>query len=144
MATTITTDELDLFDLFKSNSKSAEENGTWMELNADTGFKIRALHSKIVTDKREELMKPFQMMIRSGAKLPDEKNEEIGLRVIASAVLADWKGIKNADKKLVKYSEDEAYAILKALPKMASAILNWSTESANYQDELVEDNAKNS
>lgn len=134
---------IDLFDVFSSN-KESEEDGRWVDLGSGTAFKIRAFGAKAVTDLRDSLMKPYQQLLRVGGKIPDEKNEEIGLKVLAGAVIADWKNVKNAEKQIVPYSPDEAYAILKALPKMASFVIQFSLENQNYRDEAIEENAGNS
>ncbi len=140
---TTNTADLDIFELFKSN-KTNEEDGVWFNLNDITGFKVRAYGSKAVMELRDALLKPYQVMMRAGAKIPDDVNEEIGLKVLAGAVIADWKGVKNADKEPVAYSADEAFAILKALPKLATTVLQWSTDTQSYQETAVEDGAKNS
>lgn len=132
-------DALNLFEIFSSNRES-EEQGRWIELGGDTAFKIRAFGAKAVGDLRDDLMKPYQQLIRVGGKIPDDKNEEIGLKVIAGAVLADWKGVKAADSnELVPYSDAEAYKLLKALPKMANFIIQFSMESQNYREEAREE-----
>lgn len=134
---------LNLFDIFASD-KESEEEGRWIELGMGTSLKLRAFGAKAVVDLRENLMKPFQQLVRVGGKIPDEKNEEIGLKVLAGAVIADWKNVKNAEGEVVPYSADEAYAILKALPKMASFVIQFSLEGQNFRDESKEDGAGNS
>lgn len=134
---------LNLFDIFASD-KESEEDGRWIEIGSGTAFKIRAFGAKVVTDLRDNLMKPFAQLVRVGGKIPDDKNEEIGLKVLAGAVIADWKNVKNAEGELVPYSQDEAYAILKALPKMASFVIQFSLEGQNFRDETREEGAGNS
>lgn len=134
---------LNLFDIFASD-KESEEEGRWVELGSGTAFKIRAFGAKVVSDLRENLMKPYAQLVRVGGKIPDDKNEEIGLKVLAGAVIADWKNVKNAAGETVPYSADEAYAILKALPKLASFIIQFSLEGQNYRDETTEQGAGNS
>lgn len=133
---------LNLFDIFASD-KESEEDGRWVELGLGTSLKIRAFGAKAVTDLREALMKPYQQLLRVGGKIPEDKNEEIGLKVLAGAVLADWKNVKNAAGEIVPYSQDEAYAILKALPKMASFVIQYSLEGQNFRDEAKEDGLGN-
>lgn len=133
----------DLFELFAGN-KVLEDEGKWIELDETTAIKIRAFGSQAVIDLRDKLMTPYQALQRAGGKIPDDKNEEIGLKVIAGAIIADWKGIKNAEGVLVPYSADEAFAILKALPKFASFCIQFSTEAQNYKDGLAEDSLGNS
>jgi hypothetical protein len=134
---------LDLFDIFSSD-KESEEDGRWIEIGSGTAFKIRAFGAKAVTDLRENLMKPYQQMLRVGLKIPDDKNEEIGLKVLAGAVIADWKNVKNATGEIVPYTADEAYVILKALPKLATFVIQFSLEGQNFRDEVKEAGSGNS
>lgn len=135
---------LDLFSLFKANNKDSEENGKWVELGEGTAFKIRAFHAKIVAEKREELNKPFLQLQRAGIAIPDDKQTEIGLRVVGGAIIADWRGVKNVSGELVDYSEDEAVAILESLPALGGFIMGYSLEAQNYKDELTEAGSGNS
>jgi len=137
------TDALNLFDIFAVD-KESEEDGRWIELGSGTAFKLRAFGAKAVSDLRDNLMKPYAQLVRVGGKIPDDKNEEIGLKVLAGAIIADWKNVKNAAGELVPYSSDEAYAILKALPKMASFVIQFSLEGQNFRDETNADAAGNS
>lgn len=137
--------DIDMLDLFSSN-RDSEEEGVWFYLdpNETVGFKIRAMGAKAVIELRETLMKPFASFQRSGGKIPDEKNEEISLKVISGAVLADWKGIK-VGGEVIPYSAENAFTVLSnpKLSKMASFIVGHSMDSQNYRDETREDGAKN-
>ena len=146
MSKTITAEAsgLDLFELFKSNNKESEENGKWLDLGSGTAFKVRAFHAKVVSERREELNKPYLTLQRAGIEIPDDKQEEIGLAVLGGAIIADWKGVKNAQGELVPYSEEEAIAILRALPKLGGIIMSFSLDAQQYKDEVVEEGAKNS
>ena len=146
MSKTITAEAsgLDLFELFKSNNKESEENGKWLDLGSGTAFKVRAFHAKVVSERREELNKPYLTLQRAGIEIPDDKQEEIGLAVLGGAIIADWKGVKNAQGELVPYSEEEAIAILRALQKLGGIIMSFSLDAQQYKDEVVEEGAKNS
>jgi hypothetical protein len=141
MTTIDTTKALNLFDLFDTNRES-EEDGVWIDLNGVTKFKIRAFSAKAVVDLRDKLMKPFQTMIRANLEIPEDKNEEIGLKVIAGAVLSDWPGVEIDDTD-VPYSADAAYTLLKQLPKLANFIAQSAMNTQNFRDEAREDSAKN-
>lgn len=136
-------DALNLFELFSSD-KESEEDGRWVEIGSGTAFKIRAFGAKAVSDLRDTLMKPYQQLIRAGVKVPEDKNEEIGLKVLAGAVIADWKNVKNVTGEVVPYTSDEAYSILKALPKLASFVIQFSLEGQNFRDEVREEGTGNS
>jgi hypothetical protein len=132
---------LDLFDLFNTNRES-EEDGKWLGLHPVTDFKVRAFNAKAVTDLREKLMKPFQTMLRAGLPIPDEKNEEIGLRVISGAVLVEWKGVE-IEGEAVSFSAEAAYTLLKKLPKLANQIASASMDASNFREEQREADAGN-
>lgn len=132
---------LDLFELFDTN-RTSEEDGIWIDMNGVTKFKIRAFNAKAVTDLREKLMKPFQTMLRAGLEIADDKNEEIGLKVIAGSILADWEGVVIAGQE-VPYTADAAYELLKKLPKLANFVAQNAMNTQNFRDELREEAAKN-
>jgi len=143
--------------IFKTNldemfltDKESEEDGIWVEVDTTKSLKIRANSAKAVTDLREQLMKPYAMLQRSGGKLSDDKSEEIGLRVIAGGVIADWKGIESIegegeDAKAVpiNYSADNAYKLLKAMPRFANFVVGISMDGQMYKDTVREDGVKN-
>lgn len=133
--------ELDLYAAFGSDT-SLEEDGFWWDLNGTTKFKIRAFSAKIVNDRREKELKPFQQMIRAGVDIPEDKDKEIGLKVIAGAVIADWAGVVIAGE-VVPYSEANALILLKALARLANLIARQSASAENYRVELREDGVKN-
>lgn len=132
----------ELDNLFASN-EDAEENGVWVDVTPTIKLKIRSFSAKAVNDLREKLTKPFRSMIRAGTPIPEEQDREIGRKVIAGAVIADWKGIKDADGAEVPYSAEEALATLTRLPKMVNFVIGISTDAQFYKDDLQEDGAKN-
>lgn len=133
---------VNLFELF-AGDKASEEDGRWVDLDENTAIKIRAIGSKAVMDLRDREMRPFQAILRAGGDIPEAKREEISLKTLAGGVIADWKGIKNAEGHEVAYSADEALAILKALPRFAAFVVTYSQDAQNYKDQLREDSAGN-
>lgn len=136
-----------LDDLFASN-KTAEEDGIWVSVTPTFKLKIRSYQSKAVSDLRDKLVKPYQHMLRQGLKIPTEQSEEIGLQVIAGAVLVGWEGLvgKDAEGKEfdVPYSADTAYAEIKRLTKLADFIISIATDASFFRDDdLKSDGAKN-
>jgi hypothetical protein len=132
---------LNLADLFSSN-KENEESGVWVELTPKTKFKIRAFGCTAANDLRERLQKPFAQMLRAGMKIPDEKNEEIGLRILAEAILVNWEGVK-VDDWQPNYTAENARILFEKLPKLANWIAGVSMDTQNFRDESREENAKN-
>lgn len=130
-------------DSLFSTNEAAEESGVWIDVTDTIKFKIRAYSAKAVIDLRDELTKPFRAMIRAGAEIPAEKDKEIGRKVIAGAVIADWAGIVDANGAEIAYSAAEAEATLKRLPKMLNFIIGISTDQQFYKDKLDETSEKN-
>lgn len=137
----LTSDTIDLYDLFNTNRES-EEDGVWVSLNEKTGFKIRAAGAKVVSDLREKLMKPFQTILRAGLEIPPEKNEEIGLKVVSHAILSDWRGVVIKGEE-VPYSPEAAYTLLKELPKLSGFIASNAMESSNFREQKREADSGN-
>lgn len=150
-----------LDDIFATD-KTTEEDGAWVDLSPTMRLKIRSFSAKAVTDLREKLMKPYVLLQRSGQKIPDEQSDEIGLKVIAGGVIADWAGIPGAavldsegnevldaegnavPAPLLSYTAENAYDTLKRLPRMANFVVGVSTDAQFYKNEVVEGGAKNS
>lgn len=132
----------ELDDLFSTN-ESAEEGGVWVDVTPTIRLKIRAYSAKAVTDLREKLTKPYRTMLRAGHELPPEQDKDIGRKVIAGAVIADWAGITDAQGANVPYSASEAEATLARLPKMLNFVISISTDASFYKEELEKDGAKN-
>lgn len=142
-----------LHDIFATN-QSTEEAGAWVNLTPTIKLKLRAFNAKAVTDLREKLMKPYVLLQRSGQKIPDDVSDEIGLKVIAGGVIADWEGIETEaqlgdDGEVlippapIAYSADEAFKLLKGLPRMANFVVGISTDAQFYKDEVLSDGVKN-
>lgn len=132
-----------LDDLFATD-KTTEEDGAWVDVADGIRFKIRAYRAKQVVDLREKLAKPYQAVIRAGGEIPADKQEEIGLQVIAGAVLADWQGVKDATGEAdLAYSGENALATLRRLPRMSDFIISISTDRQFYKDSLREESAGN-
>lgn len=157
---------LNLYEMFSTN-KDSEDNGVWLNLTDTTSFKIRFAGAKEVSDLREKLLKPYQTLMRVGGQIPDDKSEEIALRVVAGAVLVDWKGVKLPvdvtdnqtvvdaiaaipEGKLVAdengchaFNPDAAFALLKCIPRMVGVVSGYATDSQNFKDAAKEDGAGN-
>lgn len=132
----------DLTEIFATDSES-EEEGIWVDVTDEIAFKIRAIGAKAVVERREELMRPFQGIIKAGGKVPEAKNEEIGRKVLASAVIADWKGVKDEEGNELPCNEDNAYRLITELPRLANFVIQTSTDQESYRQSTREDDAKN-
>lgn len=145
-----------LESIFETNTK-AEEDGVWVTLTADHEFLIRAFSAKAAVDLRDKLTRPHQGLLRAGGKIPDEVNDDINLKVLAGAIIADWRltdrteavaatedePAVEATAVSVPYSADEAYKRMKKLPRFANWVAQQALDAQNYKDALAADSAKN-
>lgn len=135
-----------------STDRESEEEGIWVDVDklpdgTLTRLKIRSFSAKAVSELREQLMRPYQMLQRTGAKVPDDVTEDVGLQVIAGAVIADWTGVIGEDDKgepvAIPYTKDNALDLLKAMPRFANFVVQISMDGQTYKNGLREDGAKN-
>lgn len=137
---------VDLYSVFEPAADDLVENGKWFWLVPNVqGFKLRGITSQAVSDLRDKLTAPYENLVKvAGAEaLSDEVKEDIGYRVLAGAVVVDWKGIKNKAGEEVPFSEAEAYTILRDLKRLADYISAQSTDLSLFKKELTEAAAGN-
>lgn len=138
-----TNEAINIYKLFSRDNESAE-NGKWFWIvPKKMGFKLRAFGAEAVTDLRDKLLAPYENMARAGVEIPKETREEIGLKVLANAVIVDWKGITNKAGEDVAYSGDEAYLILKDLEQLADFVIRQSNDQQQFKDAVREEVAGN-
>lgn len=138
-----------LDDLF-STDRESEEDGIWVDVDTTKRVKIRAYAAKAVSELRDTLMRPYAMLQRTGTKIPDDASEEIGLKVLAGSVIVDWSGIvgyegegDKAKEVPIPYSPDNAYDLLKAMPRFANFVIGIAMDREFYKTSLREDGVKN-
>lgn len=75
------------------HDEDAEENGKWTTIAEGVEFKIRRLRSKAVSKARDRIYGPFERAMGPRKKdLPDPVEIECTTRLLAEAVVADWRG----------------------------------------------------
>lgn len=134
-----------LEDLFETNLK-AEEDGVWVDLG-DMSFLIRSYSAKAAQDLRDTLQRPYQAMLRTpNGKIPDDISENINLKVLAGAILANWV-INTTDAEgtitAEPYSPEAALERMRKLPRFANWVAQQSLDAQNYKDAVTADSAKN-
>ncbi len=135
-----------LNNLFATD-RDTEENGIWVDVDQKVRVKVRAYSAKAVVELREQLMRPYAILQRTGAKIPEDKSDEIGLKVVAGGVIADWAGVTGEDDKgkevEIPYTAENAFSLLEAMPRFANFIVGVAMDAQMYKEALHEDSAKN-
>ena len=133
-------------DLKKSygTNKVLESEGVWITVDATTKLKVARAGNQAYFNALQDLVKKAgysQFQISKG-KIPNEVMADIVLQAIGQSVLVDWEGVED-EGKAVKYSHDNAYALLKKYPDFADDVMSIANNVSNFQDAVEEAEIKN-
>jgi hypothetical protein len=126
-----------------ATDENREEGGVWVDFGDDIRVKVRRFRSRKSIEVRKELDKPFADVVRRGT-LPEGVAEDLLLKQMAKAIVADWEGVDLGDGEVVPCTEGNSLVALKKFPEFREAILQVSIEADNYRAKVDEDAEKNS
>lgn len=133
-------------DLKKSYgiNKVLEAEGVWITIDATTKIKVARAGNQSYFNTLQDLVKKagFSQFQISKGKIPNEVMADIVLQAIGKAVLVDWEGVED-EGKVVKYTNDAAYKILKEYPDFADDVMAIANNVSNFQDAVEEAEIKN-
>lgn len=126
-----------IFDLYETNLEK-ENNGVPVALGEATVYvaSSNATGNKRLAAKQAEFSK-----IIKGKK--EEDNIEYLKELYAECVLVNWKNVKDKNGKEIPYSKENAKMLFDKLPHFFDKILEIATNLSNFQDEKIEEAAKN-
>jgi hypothetical protein len=114
--------------------KTAEVAGVWVEIDAGVEWKVARLNNEKARTERRNLEKPY----RNFQTIPDHVNEEILRKVVARAVLLDWKGVTGDDGKEIPYTPETAEKLFKELPDLLNDVVSLAMARETFQAEGTE------
>lgn len=139
-----------IFGAFGTNS-AVVNSGVWVELpeaeNEDGSVPSFLVARLAKGNKRYEavqarLFKPHQRKIDLGT-MPAEQYSDLVLDVFVESILLDWAHVKDENDVSLHYSKEKAKELMKAMPDLYNYLASESSNIANFQKEVMEDNAKN-
>lgn len=98
---------------FRSDEK-LEEDGKWTTIAEGVEFKIRRLRSKFVAKAREKIYGPYERAMGQRKKdLPEAIELECTVKLVSTAIVADWRGpgMVDDDGAPIPFNEDTAKAV---------------------------------
>jgi len=122
--------------------ETKEEEGVWTQFGDGIEVKIRRFKSRAVQDYQKKLNRPYADMVRRGP-LPAHIAEDLMEKLIAHAVISDWRGVTNEDGTELPPTDENKLAIIKELPEFRDEILGVSFERDGFKQALDEDAEKN-
>lgn len=114
--------------------KVAEVSGVWVEVDEGVEWRIARLNNEKARELRRSLEKPYA----SFSKIPDNVSEGILRKVVARAVLLDWKGVTDEAGAAVPYSAEKAEELLTQYPDLLNDVVSASMARETFQIEATE------
>jgi len=130
--------------MFQTTEEDSEL-GKWFKLGKFAEVKVRRFSSKKSRKVREALEREYgqNVGIAQRIQLSEDENDELNIRHLATGILADWKGVKDATGKDVPYSASAAVQYLTALPDLKNLIATLSLDIDNFRKEVKDETEGN-
>lgn len=106
--------------LFGTDPKK-ETEGVWVNYDDEVSFLIAAKGNKKAQEVGKKLIQPYKRA-DGEVRVPDNMQDDILAEISASAILLDWKGVKDDAGQPLPYSLSAAKAMLKNLPHFAQFV----------------------
>ena len=117
-------------------SEELEKNGVWFDLDDNTGFLVRPF--KATNPKVKSAIaihfKPYARQIEMGT-LPEEKVQEVNMKVFIASSLVDWRGIE-IDGVKTDYNPEVALKLFKSMPDLFTTLFDYASSFKNFKEEV--------
>ncbi len=120
--------------------KTAKQDGVWIEMGGDAAFLIASFDNPSFTDAFRKATKPYNDL---GKTIGEDDQLEIMARTMSQFVVLDWRGVFDGEKEL-KYSQDNAYRLLKELEWIRSKLITEAQNLENFKAKAKADTEGNS
>ena len=114
------------------SSPDKEDSGIWADFGDGIEVKVRRFKSPYVQEFQKKLNRPYADMVRRGP-LPAHIAEDLMERLIAGALIVDWRGVTDEEGNILEPNEANKLAIIKELPEFRDEILGVSFERDGFK-----------
>lgn len=126
---------------FYSTDKLLENEGAWVDLDDETSIKVARIGNKAFKEVWKKETAPYQHSMKNKV-LSDEAGEKIMIKVVASTILLDWKGVTENGKP-VDYSLENAVRMLTEYKDFRDMVIEISSDMNNFKDKEEKEAIKN-
>ena len=124
-------------------SKKVEMEGVWLDYGDYKILIARAGGGNKAYDRcLENKTKPYRKVIQNEI-MPIDRQEQILMEVYIETVILDWEGMTDEKDKELKFTKDNVRKVLTDLPELWRDILQQSTKTALFRENIREAEAKN-
>lgn len=124
-------------DKFYKTNPELEQNGVDFAIDDKVSFKIRRFNSQNprVKAAMAAYYKPFSRQIEMGT-LPQEKGDEITMKLFIDVCLAGWTGVEDDAGKPIEFTKENALKLFKSLPDLFSTLWGYANSFESYKEDL--------
>jgi hypothetical protein len=94
---------MNLYEAFETNLDDTAKEFPLSDTAAITLLPIGGEKAKRAFDR---MMEPYSPRLNAGGKLTEEENKSLNARFYAETIVKGWKGIKDREGKLIKYTPE--------------------------------------
>ena len=128
---------------------SIEENGAEINMGANTdGTEIFFTLREAGCKEHEQSMRRYQKLLAASRKNPTREHEILA-RVVAEAIIVDWRGVKDVDGNDVPCTFENKLEALTKYKKLYYEVIAQASNEENFryvdfENDIEEDSEKNS
>ncbi|MDH3377783.1 MAG: hypothetical protein OEQ39_12615 [Gammaproteobacteria bacterium] len=111
-----------------------EEKGVWVDIGDGGKLLIARLGNPRYQEAVRRLSKPHKTQIRNKT-ISEDLSDELLLKAMAESILLDWKGLEDDKGKVIKYSTETAFQLLRDLRDFRNLVVELATEQAAFRRE---------
>lgn len=129
------------FDLAEFRADDAKQkDGVWVDFGGGASFRIASFDAEDFSRAFRRATKPYTDL---GRDIPEQDQEDIMIKLLASHIVRDWSGVYDGDDEL-PYSQDAALRVLREIPWVRARVLTESRKIANFRDDARQATVGNS
>lgn len=111
-----------------------EENGVWVDIGEGGEILVARMGNPRYQKAVQSISKPHRTQIRQKT-ISEDLSDELLLKAMAETILLDWKGIEDDKGKVIKYTKDTAFKLLRDLRDFRNLVVELATEQAAFRRE---------
>lgn len=124
-------------------NKTAEEEGTWVELGDGIAVKVRRFNSAHAKATRRKLEEPHAALMRSGT-VPEDIADDILTKQMSQSLIIDWKGVTTETGEAIPATPENVEGQLRKYPEFRNEVAALVLDRQTFKKLIQKEDLKNS
>jgi hypothetical protein len=131
------------FGAFVGNPE-VEQDGVWFPITSrgEEGPMFRLAFANVNNPVyaavfEKEYRQVRKLVAANGGTLPKKLSDPIMIKVLAKAIIKDWKNVIDEAGKAIPFNTDNVIALLTAFPRVLEIIIQFSKEPEYFSDSAI-------